>query len=64
MSVFGWLLLLLVVVAALMAARKRKKKLKQEAEAAPLRALMRFRIDAYKNEERLRRAPAATTRRA
>jgi hypothetical protein len=51
----GWLLLLLVLgVAALIAARKRKKKLKQQAEAAPLRALMRLKIDAYKNEERLR----------
>jgi hypothetical protein len=51
----GWLLLLLALgVAALIATRKRKKKLKQQAEAAPLRALMRLRIDAYKNEERLR----------
>jgi hypothetical protein len=56
MSVPGWLLLLLVLgVAVLIAARKRKKKLKQQAEAAPLRALMRLKIDAYKNEERLRK---------
>jgi hypothetical protein len=55
MPVPGWLLLLLVLgVAVLITARKRKKKLKQQAEAAPLRALMRLKIDAYKNEERLR----------
>ena len=55
MSGFWWSLLLLVLsVAALIAARKRKKKLKQQAEAAPLRALMRLKIDAYKNEEKLR----------
>ena len=55
MSGFGWLLLLLVLgVAALIAALKRKKKLNQQAEAAPLRALMRLKIDAYKNEEKLR----------
>ena len=55
MSDFGWLLLLLVLsVAALIAALKRKKKLNQQAEAAPLRALMRLKIDAYKNEEKLR----------
>jgi hypothetical protein len=55
MSVPGWLLLLLVLgVTVLIAARKRKKKLKQQAEAAPLRALMRLKIDAFKNEERLR----------
>jgi hypothetical protein len=54
---FGWLLLLLVLsVAALIAALKRKKKLNQQAEAAPLRALMRLKIDAYKNEEKLREA--------
>jgi hypothetical protein len=52
---FGWLLLLLLSgVAALIAALKRKKKLNQQAEAAPLRALMRLKIDAYKNEEKLR----------
>jgi hypothetical protein len=51
----GWLLLLLVLsVAALIAALKRKKKLNRQAEAAPLRALMRLKIDAYKNEEKLR----------
>ena len=51
----GWLLLLLVLsVAALIAALKRKKKLNQQAAAAPLRALMRLKIDAYKNEEKLR----------
>ena len=55
MSGFGWLLLLLVLgVAALIAALKRKKKLNRQAEAAPLRALMRLKIDAYKNEEKLR----------
>jgi hypothetical protein len=54
MSVPGWLLLLLVLGVAVLIARKRKKKLKQQAEAAPLRALMRLKIDAYKNEERLR----------
>ena len=54
MSGFGWLLLLLVLGVAVLIARKRKKKLKQQAEAAPLRALMRLKIDAYKNEERLR----------
>jgi hypothetical protein len=55
MSGFGWLLLLLVLaVAALIAALKRKKKLNQQAEAAPLRALMRLKIDAHKNEEKLR----------
>jgi hypothetical protein len=55
MSGFGWLLLLLVLgVAALIAVLKRKKKLNQRAEAAPLRALMRLKIDAYKNEEKLR----------
>ena len=55
MSGFGWLLLSLVLsVAALIAALKRKKKLQQQAEAAPLRALMRLKIDAYKNEEKLR----------
>ena len=55
MSGFGWLLLLLVLsVAALIAALKRKKKLSQQAEAAPLRALIRLKIDAYKNEEKLR----------
>ena len=53
MSGFGWLLLLLVLsVAALIAALKRKKKLNRQAEAAPLRA--RLKIDAYKNEEKLR----------
>jgi hypothetical protein len=47
MSGFGWLLLLLLLsVAALIAALKRKKKLNRQAEAAPLRALMRLRIDA------------------
>jgi hypothetical protein len=51
---FGWLLLLLVLsVAALMAALKRKK-LNRQAEAAPSRALIRLKIDAYKNEEKLR----------
>jgi hypothetical protein len=51
----GWLLLLLVLsVAALIAALKRKKKLNRQAEAAPLRALIRLKIDAYKNEEKLR----------
>jgi hypothetical protein len=60
MSGFGWLLLLLVLsVAALIAALKRKKKL-NEAEAAPLRALMRLKIDAYKNEEKLREAASRT----
>jgi hypothetical protein len=55
MSGFGWLLLLLVLsVAALIAALKRKKKLNRHAEAAPLRALIRLKIDAYKNEEKLR----------
>jgi len=55
MSGFGWLLLLLVLsVAALIAALKRKKKLNLQAEAAPLRALIRLKIDAYKNEEKLR----------
>ena len=54
MSVPGWLLLLIVLGVAVVIARKRKKKLKQQAEAAPLRALMRLKIDAYKNEERLR----------
>jgi len=54
MSVPGWLLLLLVLGVAVLIARKRKKKLEQQAEAAPLRALMRLKIDAYKNEERLR----------
>jgi hypothetical protein len=54
MSVPGWLLLLLVLGVAVLIARKRKKKLKQQAEAAPLRALMRLKIDAYKNEETLR----------
>ena len=55
MSGFGWLLLLLLLgVAALIAALKRKKKLNQQAEAAPLHALMRLKIDAYKNEEKLR----------
>ena len=54
---FGWLLLLLVLsVAALIAALKRKEKLNQQAEAAPLPALMRLKIDAYKNEEKLREA--------
>jgi hypothetical protein len=46
--------LLLLGVAALIAALKRKKKLNQQAEAAPLRALMWLKIDAYKNEEKLR----------
>jgi hypothetical protein len=51
----GWLLLLLVLsVAALIAALKRKKELNRQAKAAPLRALMRLKIDAYKNEEKLR----------
>jgi len=55
MSGFSWLLLLLVLsVAALIAALKRKKKLNRQAEAAPLRALIRLKIDAYKNEEKLR----------
>jgi hypothetical protein len=54
MFVPGWLLLLLVLGVAVLIARTRKKKLKQQAEAAPLRALMRLKIDAYKNEERLR----------
>ena len=55
MSGSGWLLpLLLLGVAALIAALKRKKKLNRQAEAAPLRALMRLKIDAYKNEEKLR----------
>jgi len=55
MSGFGWLLLLLVLsVAALIATLKRKKKLNRQAEAAPLRALIRLKIDAYKNEEKLR----------
>jgi hypothetical protein len=61
MSGFGWSLLLLVLsVAALIAALKRKKKLKQQVEAAPLRALMRLKIDAYKNEEKLREAASRT----
>ena len=61
MSGFGWLLLLLVLsVAALIAALKRKKKLNQQAEAAPLRALIRLKIDAYKNEEKLREAASRT----
>jgi hypothetical protein len=46
--------LLVLGVAALIAVLKRKKKLNQRAEAAPLRALMRLKIDAYKNEEKLR----------
>jgi hypothetical protein len=55
MSGFGWLLLLLVLsVAAPIAVLKRKRKLNQQAKAAPLRALMRLKIDAYKNEEKLR----------
>ena len=55
MSGFSWLLLLLVLsVAALIAALKRKKKLNRQAEAAPLRALIRLKIDAFKNEEKLR----------
>ena len=55
MSGFRWLLLLLVLsVAALIAALKRKKKLNRQAEAAPLRALIRLKIEAYKNEEKLR----------
>ena len=55
MSGFGWLLLLLLLgVAALITALKRKKKLNQQVEAAPLRALIRLKIDAYKNEEKLR----------
>ena len=55
MSGFGWSLLLLVLsVAALIAALKRKKELNRQAKAAPLRALMRLKIDAYKNEEKLR----------
>jgi hypothetical protein len=58
---FGWLLLLLVLsVAALIAALKRKKKLNRQAEAAPLRALIRLKIDAYKNEEKLREAASRT----
>ena len=58
---FGWLLLLLVLsVAALIAALKRKEKLNQQAEAAPLRALIRLKIDAYKNEEKLREAASRT----
>ena len=61
MSGFGWLLLLLLLsVAALIAALKRKKKLNRQAEAAPLRALMRLKIDAYKNEEKLREAASRT----
>ena len=61
MSGFGWLLLLLVLsVAALIAALKRKKKLNQQAEGAPLRALIRLKIDAYKNEEKLREAASRT----
>ena len=60
MSVPGWLLLLLVLGVAVLIARKRKKKLKQQAEAAPLRALMRLKIDAYKNEEKLREAASRT----
>jgi len=61
MSGFGWSLLLLVLsIAALVAALKRKKKLQQQAEAAPLRALMRLKIDAYKNEEKLREAASRT----
>jgi hypothetical protein len=59
MSGFGWLILLLVLsVAALIAALKRKKKLNRQAEAAPLRALMRLKIDAYKDEEKLRERSA------
>ena len=55
MSGSGWLLpLLLLGVAALIAALKRKKELNRQAKAAPLRALMRLKIDAYKNEEKLR----------
>jgi hypothetical protein len=55
MSGFRWLLLLLVLsVAALIAALKRKKKLNRQAEAAPLRALIRLKIEAYKNEDMLR----------
>ena len=58
---FGWLLLLLVLsVAALIAALKRTKKLNRQAEAAPLRALIRLKIDAYKNEEKLREAASRT----
>ena len=61
MSGFDWLLLLLVLsVAALIAALKRKKKLNRQAEAAPLRALIRLKIDAYKNEEKLREAASRT----
>jgi hypothetical protein len=61
MSGFSWLLLLLVLsVAALIAALKRKKKLNRQAEAAPLRALIRLKIDAYKNEEKLREAASRT----
>jgi hypothetical protein len=46
--------LVVLSVAALIAALKRKKKLNRQAEAAPLRALMRLKIDAYKDEEKLR----------
>ena len=61
MSGFSWLPLLLVLsVAALIAALKRKKKLNRQAEAAPLRALIRLKIDAYKNEEKLREAASRT----
>jgi hypothetical protein len=61
MSGFGWLFLSLVLsVAALIAALKRKEKRNQQAEAAPLRALMRLKIDAYKNEEKLREAASRT----
>ena len=57
----GWLLLLLVLsVAALIGALKRKKELNRQAEAAPLRAQMRLKIDAYKNEEKLREAASRT----
>ena len=53
MSGFGWLLLLLVsgVVAPELFSSEKEKP---EAEAAPLRALMWVKIDAYKNEEKLR----------
>jgi hypothetical protein len=54
------LLLLVLSVAALIAALKRKKKLNRQAEAAPLRALIRLKIDAYKNEEKLREAASRT----
>jgi TRAP-type C4-dicarboxylate transport system permease large subunit len=53
-------LLLVLSVAALIAALKRKKKLNRQAEAAPLRALIRLKIDAYKNEEKLREAASRT----